>query len=239
MKYFILTGASRGIGESICEKLLLKDHHVICVSRKRNDSLISLANSRNAKLDYFEYDLSNLYVIEELMRKIFEKVDSSVAESLFLINNAGLVFSQKIEETEPGSIINLMNVNLLSPMILTSSFIKHAEQYDVEKRILNVSSGSSFNLSPGGSCYSTSKAGLETFTKSIGIETEYEDLKNFADVDYNNLKKNKDSGAIYRTLSISEYLKVYTRSSLDGYRRTKRDKKDQSKIEVLNELLHD
>lgn len=172
VKYFILTGASRGIGESICEKLLLKDHHVICVSRKRNDSLISLANSRNAKLDYFEYDLSNLYVIEELMRKIFEKVDSSVAESLFLINNAGLVFSQKIEETEPGSIINLMNVNLLSPMILTSSFIKHAEQYDVEKRILNVSSGSSFNLSPGGSCYSTSKAGLETFTKSIGIETE-------------------------------------------------------------------
>ncbi len=109
---------------------------MICVSRKRNDSLISLANSRNAKLDYFEYDLSNLYVIEELMRKIFEKVDSSVAESLFLINNAGLVFSQKIEETEPGSIINLMNVNLLSPMILTSSFIKHAEQYDVEKRIL-------------------------------------------------------------------------------------------------------
>ncbi len=72
----------------------------------------------------------------------------------------------------------------------------------------------------------------------IGI-SYYEDLKKFADVDYNNLKKNKDSGAIYRTLSISEYLKVYTRSSLDGYRRTKRDKKDQSKIEVLNELLHD
>ncbi|MBS4203624.1 SDR family NAD(P)-dependent oxidoreductase [Lederbergia citrea] len=40
----------------------------------------------------------------------------------------------------------------------------------IEKRILNVSSGASFNLSSGGSCYSTSKSGLETFTKSIGIE---------------------------------------------------------------------
>ncbi|MBO0992772.1 SDR family NAD(P)-dependent oxidoreductase [Bacillus sp. SD088] len=172
MKYFILTGASRGIGESICEKLLLKNHHVICVSRKRNDSLVSLANAKNVKLDYFEYDLNNLYGIEELMEKIIAKVDASVVESLSLINNAGLVFSQKIEETEPDSIINLMNVNLLSPMILTSSFIKNAEQYDVEKKILNVSSGSSFNLSPSGSCYSTSKAGLETFTKSIGIETK-------------------------------------------------------------------
>ncbi|MCJ7842799.1 SDR family NAD(P)-dependent oxidoreductase [Lederbergia sp. NSJ-179] len=168
MNYFILTGASRGIGESICKKLLLKDHHLICVSRERNDSLISLANS---KLDYIQYDLNNVYGIEELMEEIFEKVDSSVVESLTLINNAGLVFSQKIEETEPDSIIKIMNVNLLSPMILTSSFIKKAEQYDVEKRILNVSSGSSFNLAPGGSCYSTSKAGLETFTKSIGIET--------------------------------------------------------------------
>lgn len=172
VKYFILTGASRGIGKSMCEKLLLKNHHVICVSRKRNDSLVSLANAKNVKLDYFEYDLSNVYGIEELMEKNIAKVDASVVESLSLINNAGLVFSQKIEETEPDSIINLMNVNLLSPMILTSSFIKNAEQYDVEKKILNVSSGSSFNLSPGGSCYSTSKAGLETFTKSIGIETE-------------------------------------------------------------------
>ncbi|GIN72799.1 hypothetical protein J14TS2_32740 [Bacillus sp. J14TS2] len=72
----------------------------------------------------------------------------------------------------------------------------------------------------------------------IGI-SYYEDLKKFADVDYNNLKKNEDSGAIYRTLSISEYLKVYKRSSIDGYRRTKKDNKDQSKIQILNELLHD
>ncbi|MBS4218276.1 SDR family NAD(P)-dependent oxidoreductase [Bacillus sp. FJAT-49711] len=170
MNYIILTGASRGIGEALCKKLLSNHNHLLCVSRKKNHDLISIANSKKHNLDYFEFDLNNTYEIEELMKNIFVKIDSSVMKSLYLINNAGVHFSQNIKETEPDSIINMMNVNLISPMILTSSFIKQSEQYDIEKRILNVSSGASFNLSPGGSWYSTSKAGLETFTKSVGIE---------------------------------------------------------------------
>lgn len=70
----------------------------------------------------------------------------------------------------------------------------------------------------------------------IGI-SYYEDLNNFADVDYNNLKKNEENGATYCTLSISEYLKVYNRSLLDGYRRTKNNNKDQSKLDILKEIL--
>ncbi|SFM34648.1 hypothetical protein SAMN04487943_11455 [Gracilibacillus orientalis] len=70
----------------------------------------------------------------------------------------------------------------------------------------------------------------------IGI-SYYEDLKSFADIDYNDLRKNEYNGATYYTLTISEYLKVYRRSVLDGYRRTKNNNKDQSKIQILNELL--
>lgn len=138
--------------------------------KEKNDSLIAFANSEGHKMDYFEFDLNNVHEIDEFMKKVFEKIDSSNVESLYLINNAGIVFNQLIEETDPTSIIQMMNINLVSPMILTSCFIKYSEQFKVEKKILNISSGSSFNLSSGGSCYSTSKAGLETFTKSIGIE---------------------------------------------------------------------
>ncbi|MFD0717036.1 SDR family NAD(P)-dependent oxidoreductase [Paenibacillus sp. GCM10027626] len=170
MKYIILTGASRGIGEALCRKLLSKNHHLLCVSRKKNDSLVAFAHSEKHKMDYFEFDLNNVHEIDEFVKKVFEKIDTSNVESIYLINNAGIVFNQLIEETDPTSIIQMMNINLVSPMILTSCFIKYSEQFNVEKKILNVSSGSSFNLSSGGSCYSTSKAGLETFTKSIGIE---------------------------------------------------------------------
>lgn len=63
-----------------------------------------------------------------------------------------------------------------------------------------------------------------------------EDLKPFADVNYKNLKKNEDNGAMYYTLSISDYLKVYNKSLLDGYRRTKNNK-DEIKLKILNELV--
>ncbi|AWP30751.1 hypothetical protein B9D94_30890 [Paenibacillus sp. Cedars] len=167
---FILTGASHGIGEAIGKKLLSDNHHLICVSRKKNEALISLANSqKQTVLDYFEFDLNHVADIDKLMKSIFEKINPDV-DSLYLINNAAIFFNQPIEDTDPGLIAQLMNINLVSPMILTSSFIKYSKHLNVEKRILNVSSGSSFNLASGGSCYSTSKAGLETFTKSIGIE---------------------------------------------------------------------
>ncbi len=64
-----------------------------------------------------------------------------------------------------------------------------------------------------------------------------EDLKPFANIDYNHLKTIEDNGAIYHVLSISDYLQVYKKSSLDGYRRTKNNHKDQQKIEILQQLI--
>lgn len=64
-----------------------------------------------------------------------------------------------------------------------------------------------------------------------------EDLKQFAGVEYNNLDKIEDNGATYYTLSISEYIKVYNKSLLDGYRRTKNNNKDQNKLKILNQMV--
>lgn len=63
-----------------------------------------------------------------------------------------------------------------------------------------------------------------------------EDLKDFADIDYRNLKKTDDGGAEYFVLSAADYLKVYAKSAEDGYRRTKNNQKDIQKIEYLQNL---
>ncbi|MDP4525127.1 hypothetical protein [Bacillus halotolerans] len=75
----------------------------------------------------------------------------------------------------------------------------------------------------------------KTNTK-VGI-AYIEDLKPFADVDYNNLEIFEDGGAKYHLLTIDDYLKVYNKSLLDGYRRTKKNNKDQIKINILNKLI--
>lgn len=66
-----------------------------------------------------------------------------------------------------------------------------------------------------------------------------EDLLAFADVDYKNLKVFDDNGSRYYLLTISDYLKVYTRSLQDGYRRTKNNNKDLNKIEILNKIIQE
>lgn len=120
---------------------------------------------------YLEFDLNNVQEIDDLMKKIIGKIDELKVEAIYLINNAAVVTPvEYIDQSDHEYIIRQININLTAPMILTSSFIKYSKHLNVDKRILNISSGLSFNLKPKLSCYSTSKAALETFTKSIGIE---------------------------------------------------------------------
>ena len=170
MKYFIVTGSSRGIGRALSEKLLSPNHHLFCISRGLNNELLSLAEARNISMDYFDVDLKIVHKIDDLMNQIIRKIDQSIVESIYLVNNAAVVKPvEVISQSEPNEIIDHMNINLIAPMLLTSSFIKYTEPFKVDKRVMNISSGLSYNLKPMLSCYSTSKAGLETFVKSIGV----------------------------------------------------------------------
>ena len=63
-----------------------------------------------------------------------------------------------------------------------------------------------------------------------------EDLLPFADIDYTKLEVIQDMGN-YKTLRIDDYLKVYEKSLIDGYRKIKNDNKDQIKIEIIKENL--
>jgi hypothetical protein len=64
-----------------------------------------------------------------------------------------------------------------------------------------------------------------------------EDLDPFAGVDFRSLTEVEDQGVRYYLLSASDYLKVYEKSSTDGYRRSKNNNKDFSKIELLIEMV--
>ncbi|OPJ57237.1 (S)-benzoin forming benzil reductase [Alkalithermobacter paradoxus] len=171
MNYIIVTGTSRGIGEAIIRELIQKDNHLFCISRKKNMSLISEANSKGVNLDYFEYDLNNLCDIDKLMNGIFEKVDMIRARGIYLINNAGIISPIKIiDKCDKYDIIKNINVNLTAPMLMVSNFIRLAKDIDAEKRIINISSGAASNPIEGWSCYCSSKSGLDMFTQCVGQE---------------------------------------------------------------------
>ncbi|WP_088011665.1 hypothetical protein [Gottfriedia acidiceleris] len=66
-----------------------------------------------------------------------------------------------------------------------------------------------------------------------------EDLYQFAEVEFKNLNIINVNGIKYKTLSIEEYLIVYKKSSIDGYRRTKKNNKDFVKINIIEELMQE
>jgi len=174
MKYFIITGTSRGIGESLAAQLMGENHYLICISRTVNQGLVDQAREKNYALNYFSYDLLNLSGIDQLFDDIFHKVHlNSIDDAIYLVNNAAMLTPvSPIEQIETEQIIDNVHLNLLAPMIITSNYLKRTKRMNVDKRILNISSASARYLLPSQSCYSTAKAGLDSFTKSIALDQE-------------------------------------------------------------------
>ncbi|CAM4243550.1 short-chain dehydrogenase [Bacillus manliponensis] len=171
MRYVILTGASRGLGEAIALQLLQEGTRLICISRKDNEMLAQQAQNLNIPLLFYPFDLEKVHNIESLMGEIFSHVNKQEISSIHLINNAGMLAPTKpIEKSEGADLIANVNVNLLAPMLLTSSFMKHTKDLKVDKRVINISSGAGQNPYFGWGAYCTTKAGLNMLTKCISIE---------------------------------------------------------------------
>jgi benzil reductase ((S)-benzoin forming) len=54
--------------------------------------------------------------------------------------------------------------------MLSALFAQHVEAWHGDRRILNLSSGSADNPLPGMGCYCAAKAGLDMFTRVMGLE---------------------------------------------------------------------
>lgn len=65
-----------------------------------------------------------------------------------------------------------------------------------------------------------------------------ESLVPFAGVDVQKIPVIEESGTRYMLLDLQDYLKVYTASVKDGYRKNIKNKNDQQKIDLINQVLN-
>ena len=75
------------------------------------------------------------------------------------------------------------------------------------------------------------KSGLSFAFASI------ESLMPFAGINIANIPIIEETGVRYYLLELQDYLKVYTASSKDGYRKNKKNKNDEQKIKLINKEL--
>lgn len=175
MKYFIISGASKGLGEGLALALLNEDHHLLCISRSESRQLKTMAAAKNCRVDFFLFDLAVSHDIISLAEDIFRKIDKGAATGIYLVNNAGVVEPvSRVEDCEPEAVDLHLRVNLIAPMLLTTAFIRHTLDFEGEKRILNISSGAAKNPYYGWSCYCTGKAGVDMYGRCLSEEQKNE-----------------------------------------------------------------
>ena len=163
--FYIITGASRGIGEALAQKILQEGNRVLGISRNRSDKL----KSKN----YFDlsFDLTDTSRINIIKDKINEIFSPENYDFVCLINNAAVVGPLGPIDKCPQTEIELhAKVNLIAPMLLTSMFIDRFSNEKMRKKVVFISSGAAFNPLPDQSIYCSSKAGINMFTQSIGLE---------------------------------------------------------------------
>lgn len=64
-----------------------------------------------------------------------------------------------------------------------------------------------------------------------------EELESFAGIPMGEIAAREAEQTCFKLLSLSQYLKVYTASSKDGYRANVKEKKDAEKINLIKRLL--
>ena len=143
----IITGTSSGIGKAIKEKL--KDYEIIEVCRRCENSI----------------DLNDIKAVEEF----------KIKDVYAIINNAGVGYFGQFEDISTSKIQEMVNVNLLAPLILTKNHLKEIKKN--KGFIINISSTSATQPARLGVVYSATKAAIRQFGISLFEEVRKEEVK--------------------------------------------------------------
>lgn len=151
----VVTGASKGLGRAICERLLEKGLEVFGIAR----------NIEGLSFPSMACDVSSY----EQVKSVSLKLKKDRVRITGLINAAGIA-SMNLAVTTPASVAaNIINVNLLGTIYCCQNFAP---------LMLRNKAGSIVNFSTiavalglkGESIYAASKAGVEGFTRSFARE---------------------------------------------------------------------
>ncbi|WP_077036808.1 SDR family NAD(P)-dependent oxidoreductase [Pelomonas sp. KK5] len=160
---YIVTGASRGMGEAIARQLIAPDHVVIGISRRTSAHLPGA--------EQWEQDLADPLAAARRLQAWLEAQDAGRFASATLINNAGVVPPPgPVEATSLESLSNALRVGLEATLLLSSAFLRATEALGGARRILNISSGLGRRAMAGSAAYCAAKAGMDNLSRAMALD---------------------------------------------------------------------
>ena len=212
-KVILVTGANRGIGLNIIQRLNNDGYTVIGTSRTDDGAnLISQEiNSNGGK--GLKMDVTN----QESINSAIKNIQDEYGALYGLVNNAGITNDNLLMRMTDEQWLSVIETNLTSIYRVTKSIVKDMMKAR-EGRIVNIGSIVGMMGNAGQSNYSASKSGLLGFTKSLARELSSRNINvnsispGFIDTDMtkalsaeqiDNLSKNIPLGRIAESSEVS------------------------------------
>jgi NAD(P)-dependent dehydrogenase (short-subunit alcohol dehydrogenase family) len=165
VKTIVITGAAQGLGFVTASLLAQRDYRVILLDLQPLDAQVERLRSAGGQAEGLSGDISSEPFVEHLadwIAREFEGADG-------LVNNAGISYIARAEETSAAQWQRVMNINLFGPFLLC----RYLGTRMLERRagsIVNVASVAGLAGVSHRSAYNASKHGLIGLTKTLAAE---------------------------------------------------------------------
>ena len=170
MGTILVTGDSRGVGNSIVKQLLTSGYKVIGLSRNSSKE-IELLESKYGKDIYthINFDMIKVEEIKELYKKKLRPLTKK-GGIIGFVNNAAIAYDDIITNLNLVSLEKMYNVNVFSPMMMTKYVIRDMLLNKNKGSIVHISSISAHTGYKGLAMYASTKGAMEAFSKNTARE---------------------------------------------------------------------
>lgn len=166
----MITGAGTGIGRAIAVELGRLGWPV-AIGARRPDRLEETANEVRAvggEVFAHELDVCDAGSIVRFM----DAAEAALGSVQVLVNNAGVSTPGWLHEISTEALTSEVTTNLLGPVLASRQAIISMRAHEIRGHVVFISSDATKHARPRMATYAATKAGLETFAQSLGMELE-------------------------------------------------------------------
>lgn len=170
MKTILLTGDSRGVGNSIAKELLSNGYRVIGLSRTQTNEIDALVDQYGEqRYVHINYDLLDVDGIKDLYKKKLRPLTKETGIYGF-VNNAAMAYDDIITNLNYESLDKMYKVNVFSPMMITKYVLRDMLLNKNKGNVIHISSVSAHTGYKGLAMYASTKGAMEAFSKNTARE---------------------------------------------------------------------
>lgn len=152
---FLITGASKGIGRALSERLARDGHRVVGIARHADDDTFPG--------ELVAVDLGDREATKQALADLTSRYDFDG-----LVNNVAAIRPQALDKVELDDLDNTMRVNL-HPTVLATQALLPGMRERGWGRIVNISSLTILGV-PDRTSYAAAKSAMVSFTRTWGLE---------------------------------------------------------------------